>query len=274
MLKHSSFYILIIGLWCIPNWGMAQRKAYKIQKNNKNNYEAFPNPFDFRPDGWLFEAALNGTTSLKGEVVATYGDTTLTTSGTLRPGLSFGAGRYHSMKKGHKIVKYIDYNLGYKLLWNSENQKRDLASTNTSESFTNTNYSHYANANFNLNNLISFSDYLFLQNTLGVNVDYRFASARSGNGTNAQIAPPNFVVQLHYKLALGFMFDNDKAIIPYLEVPVFNITPTQKNFSQLDYFNGSYQTFIVGVRVMLFRLGQKECPKAINTDGKAKNNGY
>ncbi len=264
-MKRNAYFILLFAFYTgIPLTGISQ-KAYKVQKKQGNKHEAYPNPFDFHPTGWLFDAGLTGTMGLEGTQTNTFGDTTLTLSTPFRPGVALSAGRYLSLKKGHKIFKYLDYNLGYKMLWNAENQEREIVSTNTQESFTNSNIAHYANFNLNFNNIISFSDYSFIQNTIGVNVDYRFMNKPSGDGVNANLQPDNLIVQVHYKLALGFMFDNDKAIIPYIEIPVFNITPQQSNFSQLDYFNQSYQSVIVGARFMLFTLGQKKCPTAKGT---------
>ena len=274
-MRKSCLLIIIVALTFGPiNKVFSQRKGYKIQKNNKNKYEAFPNPFDFRPDGWMFEAGLTATTSLKGSQTLQTNDSIFNFSTGVRPGLALNVGRYHSMKKWHKIVKYIDYNLGYKFLWSSESQILEFQSKDVVYELSNNNFSHYVSLNLNFNNLYSFTDHLFLQNTLGINADYRFVSTTSGVGYNGNVQPSEFIVQLHYKLGLGFMVDNDIAVIPYIEVPVLNITPQQANFSQLDYFNSSYQTFIVGVRVMLFRLGQKDCPKAIGTEGKVRTNGY
>jgi len=268
-------FVIIIGVFTVPQNVLAQRKAYKVQKKQKNNYEAYPNPFDFRPSGWLFDVGLTATTGLTGEKTLSFNDTTLTLSAPLRPGVVLKIGRYQSLKKGHKIFKYIDYSLGYKLLWNTEEQTREIAKGNISETFTNQNLAHYVNLNLNFNNIISLNDYNFIQNTIGINADYRFINSLSGEGTNVAVQPDNFIVQLHYKFALGLMIDNDKVVIPYIEIPLFNITPQQSNFSQLDYFNGSYQTFIVGVRLMLFRLGQKNCPTAKGTTvDPNKQNGY
>lgn len=274
MQKNHFILVLILVSFAPFNTVFSQGKGYKVQKNNKNRYEAYPNPFDFRPTGWLFEAAATITSSLESSHNVQIGDSTFSFGPNPRPGIALNIGRYHSMKKWHKIVKYFDYNLGYKLLWNKESHDLHIQSKDTLIEFSNHNYAHYVSLNFNLNNLYSFSDYLFLQNTLGINAGYRFVSASNGNKSNTVNEPSKFVVQLHYKLGLGFMVDNDIAIIPYIEIPVLNITPQQTNFSQLDYFSGSYQTFLVGVRVMLFRLGQKDCPKAIDTEGKVGTNGY
>lgn len=252
------------------------QKAYKIQKKQSKNYEAYPNPYDFRKSGWLFDAGLTATFNPnKNKELLTSSDSSIVNSGPVRPGIQLNVGRYLSLKKGHKIFKYIDYNLGYKLLWNSEVQELKVDSSGYSQKTRLDNAAHYANLNLNFNNIISFSDYVFLQNTLGFNVDYRFAKNLSGEGINANNEPDEFIAQVHYKLGLGFMINNNMALIPYAELPLYNISPTQDNFSQLDYFNGSYQSVIIGARLMLFRLGQKECPtaKGVGLDPNQKN-GY
>lgn len=254
---------------------MAQGKGYKIDKKQKNHPEAFPNPYDFRPTGWIFGLGATGTFGINGDVVLTNGDTTFTSSTKIRPLATVNVGRYFSLKKGHKLVKYVDATIGYKGLWNTEELHITSDSNNIDITNTNNNTAHYASLSLNLNNVISLDNYNFIQNTIGVNADYRFAQKVNATEPFNPAVPSAFVLQVHYKLALGLMFDNDKVIIPYIEIPVFNITPTQNEFSQLDYFNQSFQSVIVGVRVMLFRLGQKDCPKAINYQGNPnQQNGY
>jgi hypothetical protein len=102
-------------------------------------------------------------------------------------------------------------------------------------------------------------------------VDYRFLENESSDISTS--SPPNFVAQAHYRLGFGIMIDTDIALIPYVEVPLYNLAPDQKHFAQLDYFQQSFQSVIVGARLMLFRFGQKDCPKAINHDGYDRN-GY
>lgn len=272
MIRISLIFLSFL-FFSAPAW--SQRKAYKIQKKQKNYYEAYPNPFDFRPTGWLFEGGVTGTKGFADPSSLVSGDSTFSFSSAIRPGVALSVGRYLSLKKGHKIIKYIDYTAGYKMLWNHEGQDLNVTNSSANQSFSNNAVAHYASANLNLNNVISINDYNFIQNSIGINLDYRFAQNLSADGINQQIAPDKFIIQLHYKLAWGFMIDNDKALIPYIEIPVFNLTPSQKNFSQLDYFSQSYQSVVVGVRLMLFRLGQKECPKAINYQADPnQKNGY
>lgn len=273
MINKSFYIVIVIGLLTIPQWSFAQRKAYKPDKRQKSNY-AYPSPNNFLQGGWLFDAGLTTTFGPNSPEGTTVVDTTVSYPFDIRPGIALGVGRYYNLKKGRSILRYIDASIGYKMLWNSETQHIDINGLGEQISTTNDNTAHYANLNINFNNVINLSNYSFIQNTIGFNIDYRFLETETTTHPSIYASPNPFVMQAHYKLAVGFMIDTDIAVIPYIEVPLFNITPSQSQFSQLDYFNQSYQTVIIGVRVMLFRFGTKDCPKAINTEGKAKNNGY
>ena len=274
MKKYGLILLLITGFVAAPNWVSAQRKGYKFDKKQRANYAAYPSPFNFRQMGWLFDAGLTGTFTGNPPNSITAGDSTLTYPFQVRPGITLNIGGYYNFKKFRKIIRYADASLGYKMLWNAEKQDLEISNPSSKTTTTNDNLAHYINLNINFNNVINLSNFTFIQNTIGFNVDYRFLETVEINHPVSQPSPPTFVAQAHYKLAFGIMVDNDIAVIPYVEVPLFNLTPSQNHFSELDYFNQSYQTIIVGIRVMLFRFGSKDCPKAINTDGKAKNNGY
>lgn len=275
MKLNRLYVLLIIGILSISNSVSAQRKGYKFDKKQRANYHAYPSSFDFRQMGWLFDAGLTSTFTTERPIDNTSDGIDSTYSFQIRPGLALNIGGYYNLQKGRKIIRYIDATLGYKMLWSAENQTIKYTGIGDSTiSSTNDYLAHYASLNINFNNVINLSNYTFIQNTIGFNIDYRFLESVTNNHPSLQISRPNFVAQAHYKLAFGIMVDNDIAVIPYIEVPLFNLSPNQNHFSQLDIFDSSFQTVIIGVRVMLFRFGQKDCPKAINTDGKAKHNGY
>ena len=275
-MKFIGKYILVFTfLFTVPYFAQAQRKGYKFDKKQKSNNHAFPSPFDFRQMGWLFDAGLIGSFTTANPVDMLPDGINYSYNFQIRPGITLNAGGYYSLKKGRKIIRYIDATLGYKMLWFAQKQNIEvITSPNIITSTTFDYLSHNIDLNLNFNNVINLSNYTFLQNTLGINIDYRIGQTSTKNSIGLTQPVPNFLVQAHYKLGLGFMVDTDLAIIPYVEIPVLNITPSQNNFSQLDYFGSSFQSVIIGVRIILFRFGQKDCPKAINTDGKARNNGY
>jgi hypothetical protein len=249
--------------------GFSQGKGYSFDKKQKKNYAAYPSPYDFRQGGWLFDAGMTGTFGVYPSPISTT-DTVISLPSQLRPGISLEVGRYFNFKGKKPIIRFVDYSAGYKLLWNAEKEVREFNGSRISETFRN-NLAHYVHANVNITNIWDINNYLFLQNTIGINVDYRFLENESSDISTS--SPPNFVAQAHYRLGFGIMIDTDIALIPYVEVPLYNLAPDQKHFAQLDYFQQSFQTVIVGARLMLFRFGQKDCPKAINHDGYDRN-GY
>ncbi len=266
-------YLIVILVALSPLVVQAQNKGFTFDKKQKAHYTAYPSPNDFKQAGWLFDAGLTGTFGLFAPKDVSSGDTTINYPTQIRPGITLAAGGYFNPKKGRNIIRYMDATVGYKLLWNAEKESLETSNGTLSSNLSD-NLGHYATLNLNFNNVINVSNYNFIQNTIGVNLDYRFTETSKNQSTTVMSSPPSFVAQVHYKLAFGVMIDSDIAVIPYIEIPVFNITPNQKNFAQLDYFNQSFQTAIIGVRVMLFRYGQKDCPKAINHEGKARKNGY
>lgn len=264
--------LLVMGMMIfIPVTFYGQNKGYKISKNNKNRPEAFPSPYNFRQGGWFFDGGITGTFGTNQQLPAATQDTTYEATNPIRPGVKLTVGRYFIFKKLHKVVKYADATIGYKGLWNNENTT--LNASGVAQTYNQNNFAHYLTLNGHLNNVISLNRVTFIQNSLGLNLDYRLAQTITND--LGQAVPDAFVAQVNYTLGLGFMMDNDIALIPYIEIPVFNITPQQATFNRLDYYHASYQTVIVGVKVALFRFGQKECPTAIDPMGTGgQNNGY
>lgn len=256
-------------------FSVSAQKKYKQKWNNskQEKKEVFPSADKFKPSGWMFGAGLTGTFGFeeKKETV-TLSDQVYDATYTpqIRPGFMLEVGRYTNFTKGRflkgNVVRFIDYSLAYKNL----SSREEFEFTNAAGTFAegnNASTQHYLSANFNINNIIDLPDYNFIQNAIGINADWRFNENRSEDypaniPTNND--PGSFVVQAHYKLGFGFKFDNDIMIIPSLEVPVFNITPTQDEFSRLDFFNSSFQAVILRVQVLLFKLGPTKCPPVNN----------
>ena len=261
-------------LLCALSLQVEAQKKYKQKWNNKKEKkEVFPSADKFKPSGWMFGAGVTGTFGFeeKKESITmnniTY-DASYTTQ--IRPGIMLEVGRYTNFTKGKflkgRLFRYIDYSLAYKALWSREKFELTNTATETIEG-TNNSGQHYLSLNFNVNNIIDLPDYNFIQNAIGINADYRFTENRSEEypaGIAVNNDPGSFIAQAHYKLGFGFKFDNDIMIVPSIEVPVFNLTPTQDEFSRLDFFNSSFQAVIVRVQVLLFKLGPTKCPPVNN----------
>lgn len=277
------FWILLLATLSL---NVTAQKKYKQKwgSNKKEKTPVFPSADIFKPSGWMFGAGLTGTFGLKeNESNVELNNTQYTAkfNPDIRPGLMLEVGRYTNFTKGKflkgRLFRYIDYSAAYKLLWSSESFKI----ANDSETFAegkNQSGQHYLSLNFNVNNIIDLPDFNFIQNAIGINADWRFKENRSveyPSGFTPNKDPGSIVAQVHYKLGLGFKFDNDIMIIPSIETPIFNLYPQQNEFSQLDFFNSSFQAIIFRIQVLLFKLGPTKCPPVNNPNlPKDFENGY
>tara|TARA_Y100000782_G_C10187802_1_gene267880 strand:+ start:2327 stop:3196 length:870 start_codon:yes stop_codon:yes gene_type:complete len=251
----------------------AQRKPKFDRNRGKIKKYPFPSTDDYRAGGWLFGAGIDYTFQLDDKNVTggngidnqySYSFTPIN-----KPGLMLEIGRYYNFKKPF-IFKYFDYSLAYKSIRGG--QDFDLSETTiageTTASGTNSFGSHYASANFNLNNIIRVTDFNFILNSIGVNADYRFIDNFDVDEnypvTERLDNADDFVAQVHYRLGWGYKSDVDRVWIFSLETPVFNILPSERAVSQLDYFNMPFRTVIFRVQFLLFRYGGVKCPPVNN----------
>lgn len=136
-------------------------------------------------------------------------------------GYYLGFGRYQIMYEGGTFLNYIDYGVALK------NLKKNPLKT------------HNAVASFNANNIWQFSDKTFLQNSLGVNVDYSI-----NNGL-----PSSPFAQLHYKIGIGFQFWERLFLIPTVETPILNAYPWDGFNSAVDLNDVKYRSIIFTLRI-------------------------
>lgn len=290
LIMHAFFYFvtmiekrLLIVLLLFPllfiGLDASSQKKFKPKwnKSQQKKKGTFPSSEIFKPGGWLLGAGLTGTFGLKKkETEIIYDNVPLNAelNTQIRPGITFELGRYYNFKKK---AWFADYGIGYKLLWATENF--ELTSPNQGIVYEGSNSlrQHYATAFGNINHVIDITDMNFIVNGIGINADYRAVTGENKEypeGFSSK-TPNSFVAQAHYKLGFGIKLNNDLVIIPSVETPIFNLTPTQDEFSQLDVFNSSFQSIILKVRVLFFNLRPTECPKVNNPQlpGTFKN-GY
>ncbi len=265
--KRTTIVVLLILFVGIAD-GFAQRK-YKPKYNTsrKEKKEPFPNTEDYRPGGWI---AGVGLTAMVGFETKTEDFTSLNLRGEFSPvplpGIMLEFGRYYNFERGF-IFKYVDASIAYKALLGRENfTLTDLTTGIEQTEDGHTFNQHFTSINLNANNIIPLSNYSFIQNTIGVNGDVRFIdglpnnyeSSISANNENA------FVGQVHYKLGFGYALDTDLLIETSIETPLYTFAPDGTHFSMLDYYQTSYQPFILRVRFIFFRLGKTKCPPVGN----------
>jgi len=268
--------------------GYAQRDYKpKFNKSRKEPKKPFPSSIEFRPGGWYLGLGLTATTGF-GSTTETIdlGATTYDVEfdPNLRPWFMLEAGRFYNFKGDQNWIRYADFGIAYKGITGSESfDFREARLSDGSTAALNEDGSHgfsqhYISLNANLNNIIPLTDYNFIQNSFGVNADIRFLESFESDypiGGFPTENPGSFVGQVHYALGFGYTYDTDRVLLVSLETPIFNLTPQEQNFSRLDFFNSSFQTFILRVRILLFRLANTKCPPVQNPDLPAGfKNGY
>jgi hypothetical protein len=187
-------------------------------------------------------------------------------------GLCVQLGRHHFWKHGG-LIDHVDYGLGYKMLRGTEEfvgvVRGDSSNVPyaSSASFSDS----YLSAFGNLNNVVMLSNRWWLQNSLGMHVDFRLFGNRGGGmvpGADWQY-PPTFPVQLHYRLGVGWKPEPGIFILPMIEVPLLNINRWEGMKATLPYFNGRYRPVMITLRIQwLSKQPDRTCdtPTGRNVD--------
>lgn len=182
-----------------------------------------------------------------------------------RIALYLEAGRYQIFYKGGRIINYMDYSLAYKKL--SGTEKYNGTERGTKGIFK----QHFLLANFNVNNIIQLTDYTFIQNSIGVNFDWKFSEKFETNGSPYAVNNTGaFILSLHYKLGYGIKVTNQLFIIPTLETPILNGIKWENGRSTYGIFSSRYRPVIFSVRFAWLRIpSRRDCPPVYGPDGDA-----
>lgn len=175
-----------------------------------------------------------------------------------RIALYLEAGRYQIFYDGGYIFNYMDYSLAYKRLSGTE-KYYDSKGVFKQNNLV---------GNFNINNIIQLSDYKFIQNSIGANLDWRFSGKYETSGSPLIDNTPSFIFSLHYKFGFGFKVTDKMFIIPSIETPILNGLEWEKGKSTYGLFTSRYRPLIFSVRFAWLRLPDKgSCPPVYGPDG-------
>ena len=210
------------------------------------------------------------------------GNYTIDPSG--RIGVYGELGMIHFPKKRSKLslwlkavlVSYYDWGLGFKLIGGKESTLLNftdpfgnvVSSLEGKDNF----YNGYAYVRFTLHKNINFkrTPKFFLDNSLGVNVDYRVITAdQTSDYHNTFSAPYSssvhyhdpLVAQLHYGLGFGFKLKRGSYLIPGFRTPILGINEWHNGNPSLKWFSSNYWPVLFHVKYMfLFEKKAKGCP--------------
>lgn len=106
-----------------------------------------------------------------------------------------------------------------------------------------------------------------MNNTLGINGDYRFADVYSYNEQGIPMnlnTPARFVFQAHYSIGLGFKLNQNMMVIPSIETPIVNFYEYDDLKSTLAIFNSRYRPLIFRITVLVLdNKPDRKCPKKV-----------
>ncbi len=258
-------YFLIISL-CIVSLSGQSQYAYKNNKTELVRRNGF-----MKLSGWNFAPGITFMgTRFRNTREELYKNGNISYDAIHDPGGRIGlyleAGR-HRIFKYSRLFPYMDYGLAYKGLrgkesyegeWYNSPSETPYATESGSGKFANHNILAYVN----FNNILQLTNRLFIQNSLGANVDYSIivkSDNISGPYRN-DVDLPRLWAQLHYKLGLGIKINDEFFIIPSVETPIFNINPWTDFRPKVNKFMSAYRPLIFSVRFGWLKQNTNDCP--------------
>ena len=221
-------------------------------------------------------------------------------------------GMFHFPKKRSKLslwlktvlVSYYDWGIGFKYFRGMEITETnfiDIGGTVTDTyrdpfnfelGYVYGRFSLHKNINFKKNRGRDKSDF-FLDNSLGINVDYRVLTKSEAYGTGYAVTSENqrysnpLNVQLHYGLSFGFRLKRGAYLIPGVRVPLLGYQSTSPIISkslsgetafgdpQFRWYSSKYWPLLFHVKYMFAfeKKNKKGCPPAeVNDQDKNTQN--
>jgi hypothetical protein len=209
------------------------------------------------------------------------------------PGFFLEAGMAHFPKKRSNLSKalktilisYYDWGVGFKLLGGRESTVVNTYSNSnallSSYSGTGDFYNGYIYGRFAVHKNINLNKRYFIDNGLGINLDYRVLEQGSptysvdGGFNFNQQKHPNFVAQLNYTLGFGFRLSRRSFVIPGVQVPIFGIYDWRRGGAALKWYNSNYLPVLVHVKwIYLFEKKVKGCNTPGTEEDKKRNREY
>lgn len=259
MLKYilNRIGILILGFILLTNTSRAQ--GY-----NRKNRDLVTFNGQYKMGGWLISPGLTYMWPNKIKFLGGQEDPNINPKG--RIALYLEAGRYRFFYQGGRFFNYFDYSLAYKRLSGSEKylDNKGIFKQN------------YLLGNFNLNNIYQLTDFTFIQNSIGVNLDYNFSQKYQDSGSPLGANTDKLLFSLHYKIGYGMKVTDKLFIIPSIETPIINFKKWEHFKSTYGIFSSRYRPIILSVRFAWLRTPNKgACPPVYaNPDDKAKQEQY
>jgi hypothetical protein len=244
----------------------ARRSSSAVIKRNKT--DVFPLDRIYKLGGPLIAPGITYTFPRKAATEThTINDTThrFTSDPNGKMGLYLELGWFHAFINP-RLFHFMDFGVSYKQLKGEESiviTREDATGSLLSTVAEKRNFSdQFVTGHFNLTHHRHFSRYGFINNSIGVNVDYAFSTSRSGVAVYPA-AEPEFQEtlsgQLHYKLGIGWKATPQLLVIPSVETPLLTVYPFDGLKSTLPYYYNRYRPVIFSIRFLFIRQDPENC---------------
>lgn len=188
-----------------------------------------------------------------------------------RIGIFAELGMVHITRRPRKLIHYYDWGVGFKLYGGRElteskvydNRDTLIGQLDGEGKF----YNGYLYGRFSAHNVFQINPHLFLDNGLGVNLDY---AVMNGNMVYDGFHVPkdeqfqgDLMGQLHYSIGLGIKPRADKGFffIPSIELPVMGIHEWNGGSPAIHWFSSKYYPAMLRLKfVWLFKRDPNRCP--------------
>lgn len=245
----------------IENRDRKRKSGSPFGKNRRDAIYSHSNS-NYRPFGWYINP---GATYMLGNSAEdpSDGSYNLTPSGL--PGYYLEGGLAFLMKKIRKTIHYFDVGLGIKHFGGTEKFK--------SPTITERGHFNFGSVFLRAaaHNCWQLSMHNFIDQSIGVNFDYRIYGGK-GDNTYSNGLDPNtnkMALQLNYSFGWGIKIRDGFFVIPTVQTPIVSFLPFNGINPGLEWFQSRYQPLIFTVKVgWLFR--KKGCPKVFD-NGEGKN---
>ena len=176
-----------------------------------------------------------------------------------------------SLAMKYIFISYYDWGLGVKLFSGAETTTfnyynalgEPLATQTSSGAFL----KGYVNGRFSIHKNVYIGKRYFIDNGLGVNIDYRFGDVTPysiPSTISAQSFHSPLVAQLHYSLGFGIKLNRRSMLVPGVQIPILGIHDWRKGCAALKYYNSNYLPILFQVK---FTYLFEKKPKGCNTPG-------
>ncbi len=248
-------FILITVLASIVGTAYSQPRQYR---------SLFPEYGTYLRRGWVFSPSINflvpalkhGHQRMWSDSKEIY-DVEYRAGGKVGVGLEFG--RFHVIESS-RLISYVSLTMGIKHLRGVEPNRENPMMRKGEGVFSHTN----ATMSFDASNAKRLSQHTFLENTLGINGDYRLMDEEQYNKQGLPIAlstPTRLILQAHYRIGFGMKLTDRIMVVPSLETPIVTFYEYQDLKSTLEVFNSRYRPLILRVNIMMLdKRASRTCP--------------